>query len=208
MTKTICPSDVTTVPKLLLLHGAGAGLDSPFLQAVMQQCTALGYSIEGFEFSYMQEMRRTGKRRPPPKVEKLLQELKEYLAAETAPVVVIGKSMGGRIATMLAADRLCQPCLSGVVALGYPFHPTGKPEKLRVAHLPDVRVPLLIVQGSRDPFGHREEVPAYPVGDKLALHWLEGGNHDFDIAKNSGRSQQDLIAEAVDRLHQWITAGF
>jgi len=114
--------------------------------------------------------------------------------------VIGGKSMGGRIASMIADDA----GVDGLVCLGYPFHPPGKPEKLRTAHLRDLQTPTLIVQGTRDPFGKPEEVDAYDLSDGIRIVWLEDGDHSFKPRKSSGRTLEQNFGEAIAAIAAFV----
>ncbi|MCK9909282.1 alpha/beta hydrolase, partial [Microbacteriaceae bacterium K1510] len=153
--------------RLLLAHGAGAAMTSPFLETMTRLLNERGMQVSRFEFDYMAARRQGGKRRPPPRAEMLIGEymraVEQLRSAEATPqkLFIGGKSMGGRVAS-LVADNLHQAgSVSGLICLGYPFHPPGKPENLRTAHLERLSCPTLIVQGERDPFGGRAEVESY-----------------------------------------------
>ena len=115
-------------------------------------------------------------------------------------LVIGGKSMGGRIASMLADDVDAH----GLVCLGYPFHPPGKPEKLRTAHLLGLQTPTLIVQGTRDPFGKREEVEGYGLSAAIRLVWLSDGDHSFKPRKSSGRTEEQNLGEAIAAISEFV----
>ncbi|GAA4218792.1 hypothetical protein GGQ68_002554 [Sagittula marina] len=187
---------------VVLAHGAGAAMDSGFMQDMAAALAGQGLRVARFEFAYMAQRRVGGTKRPPPKVDLLCAEYRaavRLLAAE-GPLVIGGKSMGGRVASMVADDL----GVAGLLCLGYPFHPIGKPEKLRVAHLATLQTPTLICQGTRDPFGTRDEVASYPLSDRILLEWLEGGEHDFKPRKRvSGHTQADLIAQAARAVASW-----
>lgn len=176
----------------LLAHGAGAPMDSPFMNAVAAQLGQAGVRVLRFEFPYMAARRTQGGRMPPPRAETLCGVFEETIAA--APVAkaqllfIGGKSMGGRVASLVADRAFRQGGIAGLVCLGYPFHPPGKPDKLRTAHLQDTAVPTLLCQGERDPFGTREEVPTFGLAPAIRLHWLADGNHDLAPRKASGRT--------------------
>lgn len=182
---------------LLFAHGAGAGHRSAFMQQFASALANQGLQVITFDFGYMQQMQATGKRRPPPAIARTVEELAGWyacLAPLTAkPLWLGGKSMGGRAASMLASE---QPC-PGLVIAGYPFHPPKAPDKLRLAHWPDVKAPSLILQGERDPFGTHEEVAAYPLPSCLEVAWLTDGDHDFKPRRASGLNQTILIDEAA-----------
>ncbi len=114
--------------------------------------------------------------------------------------------MGGRVASMVAEALSAEGKIAGLVCLGYPFHPPGAPDKLRTAHLETLSVPTLICQGTRDPFGAREEVKAYPLSKAIRIHWLEDGDHDFRPRKESGRTAKQNLIDAADAVSEWVTA--
>ncbi|MGM0543210.1 MAG: alpha/beta fold hydrolase [Pseudomonadota bacterium] len=182
---------------LLLAHGAGAGHRSAFMQQFAGALADQGLQVITFDFGYMQQMQATGKRRPPPAIARTVEELANWyacLAPLTAtPLWLGGKSMGGRAASMLASEQSCP----GLVLAGYPFHPPKAPDRLRLAHWPDVKAPSLILQGERDPFGTHEEVTAYPLPACLEMAWLTDGDHDFKPRRASGLNQTILIDEAA-----------
>lgn len=187
---------------LVLAHGAGAPMDSSFMQAIAGLLAARGVHVVRFEFAYMAARRAGGGRKPPSRMPQLLQEYRSVLGgvANASRVFIGGKSMGGRVASLLAADGAQNCNVSGLVCLGYPFHPPGKPDKLRTAHLPDLACPALIVQGERDPFGTREEVSAYALPASIAFHWCPAGNHDLAPPKRSQFTAQANLVSAADAI--------
>ncbi|WP_372999632.1 alpha/beta family hydrolase [Marinobacter sp.] len=191
------PSEVV----LILAHGAGAPADSPFMEELAMALGREGISPVRFEFPYMQKRRLDGKKRPPDREPVLL----EYFAGVVdqvraglgagGRVLVGGKSMGGRMASILASQR---EDIDGVVCFGYPFHPPGKPDRWRTGHFQDLKSPMLVLQGTRDPFGKPAEMAGHEKAlDDIRLRWLEGGNHDFQPLKSQSRTQSDLIAMAA-----------
>jgi predicted alpha/beta-hydrolase family hydrolase len=187
------PEDAAST--LLLAHGAGAPMDSEFMNAFAQGLGDRGVQVVRFEFPYMQRAREGHKRGAPDRMPALETCFRETARALGAPerLFIGGKSMGGRVATRVA-DGLG---VRGVIALGYPFHPPGKPQSLRTEHLEALRTPCLIVQGERDPFGTREEVQHYPLSPQVRVAWLEDGDHSFSPRKRSGRTAEQNLAEAV-----------
>jgi hypothetical protein len=184
-----------------LAHGAGAPMDSAFLACFAQGLATRGYRVARFEFPYMSARRRDGSRRPPDRPNVLLdtwQSVIDRLGPEQ--LVIGGKSLGGRMASMIADVAGVQ----GLVCLGYPFHPPGQPEKLRIAHLRTLRTPALILQGTRDPFGRREEVDRYPLSPAIRLHFLEDGDHGFAPRAASGRSERQNWEEALATLLKFL----
>jgi len=192
------PSTAETT--IALAHGAGAAMDSPFMLAMAKGLAAKGLRVARFEFPYM-HARHFG-RQPPPDRMPVLQTCYRAVVAELGGaqnLVLAGKSLGGRVASMLADEVGAL----GLVCLGYPFHPPGKPAQLRTAHLTTLRTPTLIVQGSRDPFGTREELAGYALSPAIGVHFVEDGDHSFAPRKKSGRSEDDALEEAVE-----ATVGF
>lgn len=191
---------------ILLAHGAGAGWDMPFLSQMAEALGGQGFRVARFEFDYMAARRVGGSKRPPPRMPVLEQEYRaavEALACE-GPLILAGKSMGGRVASLIAGELWLAGQIAGLVCLGYPFHPQKKPESLRVAHLADLRVPTLICQGTRDPFGTQDEVVGYALSPSIRLHWLEDGDHDFTPRKRViAASQADHIAGAARAVGEW-----
>jgi predicted alpha/beta-hydrolase family hydrolase len=190
---------------VLLAHGAGAPMDSASLTAVAQALAAEGLRVARFEFGYMASRRTEAGRRPPPRAETLIPEYRqavEELAAER--LVIGGKSMGGRVASMVADDLLAAGRIVGLLCLGYPFHPPERPTQLRTRHLAGLRTPTLICQGTRDPFGTRDEVATYALSDSIDLLWLEDGDHDLKPRKRvSGFSAADHLRTVAGAVSAW-----
>jgi predicted alpha/beta-hydrolase family hydrolase len=189
---------------LLLAHGAGAPMDSASMNATAKALAAAGIRVARFEFGYM-AARRTGHKKPPPKAETVIPE---YVAAvddlgpTDGPLLIGGKSMGGRVASMAADALFDAKRIAGLVCLGYPFHPPGRPTQLRTAHLRDLRTPTLIVQGTRDEFGVPDEVKTYDLSKSIELLWLEDGDHDLKPRKAiSGFTTAQHLQTLADRVH-------
>jgi predicted alpha/beta-hydrolase family hydrolase len=174
---------------VVLATGAGAGMAHPFLQTVAAGLAAAGLAVVRFDFPY----RAAGKGRPDPMP--VLQDALRAVVREhcRARFVLAGKSMGGRVASMLA-DEL-HAC--GCVVFGYPFHPPDQPTKLRTAHLATLRTPTLILQGERDEFGTRAEVAAYPLSPAIEVQWLIDGDHSLVPRKASGGTAAGHLASAI-----------
>jgi len=187
-----------------LAHGAGAPMDSPFMNRVAAGLAARGHRVVRFEFAYM-AARRTGGRRGAPDREPVLRarwkEIVERLGGGSR-VVIGGKSMGGRIASLIADEVRAR----GLVCLGYPFHPPGAPQKLRTAHLADLRTPTLVVQGTRDAFGTRDDVAGYRLSPAIRVHWIEGGDHSFKPPARSGRTEAGNVDEAIAAAAGFVAA--
>ncbi|UOM34906.1 alpha/beta fold hydrolase [Acuticoccus sp. I52.16.1] len=190
---------------LLLAHGAGAPMDSAAMTAIAAALAAQGLRVARFEFAYM-AARREGVRKPPPRAETLLGEYRAALdaLAGTGRVVIGGKSMGGRVASMIADEMHAAGRIAGLVCLGYPFHPPGKPDALRTAHLATLATPTLVCQGTRDPLGTREEVATYTLSGAIELSWLEDGDHDLKPRKRlTGRTLADHLATMAQTVAAW-----
>jgi predicted alpha/beta-hydrolase family hydrolase len=188
---------------ILLAHGAGAPMDSASMNAVAKALAAVGLGVARFEFSYM-AARRTGMgRKPPPRAEMLKDE---YLAAvdelaAASPLIIGGRSMGGRVASMVADTLFAKDAIFGLICLGYPFHPPAKPAQLRTKHLEGLKTPTLICQGTRDGFGTRDEVSSYALSDKIGILWLEDGDHDLKPRKTiSGFAAADHLKTMADAV--------
>jgi uncharacterized protein len=182
---------------IVLAHGAGAGMDTEFMNAFAEGLAGHDIRVVRFEFPYMATRRETGKSRPPDR-EPVLREtwLRVIEAVRAERLFIGGKSMGGRIASLIADEAQ----VAGLVCLGYPFHPTGKPDRLRIEHLQTLKTPTLILQGERDPFGNRQEVEAYRLSKQVRLHWLADGDHSFKPRKASGRTQEENWREGIEAI--------
>jgi predicted alpha/beta-hydrolase family hydrolase len=189
-------------PLLVLAHGAGAPMDSEFMSTMAALLATAGIGVVRFEFPYMQERRRTGSRRPPNPQPVLLECWRQQVAAlgDPARLVIGGKSMGGRMAS-LVADELG---VAGLVCLGYPFHPPGQPEKLRTAHLATLQTPTLIVQGTRDALGNADEVAEYPLAAAIQTCWLEDGDHDLKPRQRSGHTHAGHLHMTAQAVAEFI----
>lgn len=190
------PENGTTI---VLAHGAGAPMDSAPMTAMARGLAAAGLRVARFEFPYMRRRRETGERRPPDR-EPVLRAAWHAVIEELGgadrlndQLIIGGKSMGGRMASYIADEV----GVRGLVCLGYPFHPPGQPDRLRTAHLKDLRTPALIVQGTRDQFGTREDVAGYELSPAIEVVWLEDGDHSFKPRASSGRTEKQNVAEAV-----------
>ena len=196
---------------IALAHGAGQGMDSAFMNAFAEGLVNRGEPPGGlrvvrFEFPYMAARRHTGKQRPPDREPVLLTSWREVIVglAQTGcsreRLLIGGKSLGGRMASLIANEQ----GVAGLVCLGYPFHPPGKPEKLRTDHLIGLQTPTLICQGERDPFGARKEVQGYKLSAVIQLHWLTDGDHGFKPRKASGYSEADNWESAMTAIIRFV----
>jgi uncharacterized protein len=206
MTKFLFDGPDDAEVSILLAHGAGAPMDSASLNASTKALAAAGLCVARFEFDYMASRRTSQAKRPPPRAEKLVSE---YIAVieeldATGPLVIGGKSLGGRVASMTADQLHPSGRIAGLLCLGYPFHPIGKPDQLRTAHLADMQTPTLIVQGTRDVFGSREEVATYKLSNLIEILWLEDGDHDLKPRKAvSGFTVADHMRAMAVRVSSW-----
>jgi len=183
---------------LVLAHGAGGRMNSPFLNFIAEGLAENVIRVVRFEFPYMREHRRVPD--PPAVLMDTWRAVIERLGG--GPQLVIGgKSLGGRIASMIADGAAAR----GLVCLGYPFHPPGKPQQLRTAHLEALRTPTLIVQGERDPFGTPEEVARYRLSPSIRIEWLPDGDHSFKPRRQSGRTENENLAHAVSLVAEFIS---
>jgi predicted alpha/beta-hydrolase family hydrolase len=187
---------------VVLAHGAGAPMDSPFMDTVAEGLAREGIRVVRFEFPYMKARRTGGKRGAPDREPALIEAWREVIArlGGGARLVIGGKSLGGRIASMVADEAgVC-----GLVCLGYPFHPPGQPARLRVKHLETLRTPALIVQGTRDTFGRREEVEQYKLSRQIRIAWVEDGDHSLTPRARSGRTEAQNLAAAVAVVSDFV----
>lgn len=188
--------------RFVFAHGAGAGMDTPFNRAMADLLADQDIATFRFEFAYMAARREGGSRKPPPKAERLMDEYRAAVAAAPrgAPLLIGGKSMGGRVASLVADELYAQGRIVGLVCLGYPFHPPKKPDQLRTAHLLEMRCPTLIIQGDRDPFGSRDEVEALTLPEVIRLHWADDGDHDLGPRGASGYTRKGNLAAAAQAI--------
>jgi len=192
---------------VLLGHGAGAPMDSQSMNATAKALAAAGLRVARFEFGYMANRRTSEGRKPPPRAETLNPEYiaaVEELGPTTGPLVIGGKSMGGRVASMVADELFAAGRIAGLLCLGYPFHPPGRPTQLRTRHLAGLETPTLICQGTRDEFGTPEEVNGYTLSDRIEVLWLEDGDHDLKPRKSvSGFSAADHLKTVANAVSVW-----
>ncbi len=198
------PREASTT--ILLAHGAGAPMDSASMNAIAGALAGADFRVARFEFGYMASRRASGARRPPPRAETLISEYHSAVAGlgTSGPLVIGGKSMGGRVASMLADELFATGRIAGLLCLGYPFHPPGKPELLRTKHLVTLKTPALICQGTRDVFGSRDEVSGYSLSKRIEMLWLEDGDHDLRPRKAvSGFTAGDHLKTMAEKVKTW-----
>lgn len=195
---------------LLLAHGAGAGMETPFLARMTELLVERGVRVVRFEFGYMAARRTGGKRRPAPKAETLIPEYRAAVEAvrggdARGRLAIGGKSMGGRVASMIAEDLRAAGEADALVCLGYPFHPPGMPEKTRTGHLETLSCPTLIIQGERDPFGNQAEVGAYGLSSDIEIVWIGDGDHDLGPRGASGFTRKGNLTVAADAVANFLS---
>ena len=188
----------------LFAHGAGAPMDSTFMKRVAEGIAARGLRVVRFEFPYM-EKRRTEGRRGAPDREPVLKarwiEMVERFGGGPR-VAVGGKSMGGRIASMIADEVGAR----ALVCFGYPFHPPGQPAKQRTAHLQNLSTPALILQGTRDAFGVPDDVAGYELSSSIRVEWIEDGDHSFKPPARSGQTEAGNVDRAIQAAANFLLA--
>ncbi|QEO14879.1 dienelactone hydrolase [Agromyces intestinalis] len=189
---------------VVVAHGAGAGMEHPFLSGFTRALNALGLATLRFNFAYIEQGRRMPGR--PPAAIAAWRAVMQYLQADAAgPVWAAGKSYGGRMASMAVAEGM--PA-AGLVFLGYPLHPPGKPAQLRDAHLPGLTLPMLFVQGANDPFATPNEQLdelASRIGPNAVVDWIEGGGHSFEV-RGRKRPPAEVAADLAPRVAAFVRA--
>ena len=168
-----------------------------------------GWRVVRFEFPFMARRRATGRRQGPDRLPGLEEAFREQVrlertAAPHRPLIVGGKSLGGRVASLLVDALAASEGVRGCLCFGYPFHPPGRPLQLRTGHLADLQTPTLILQGERDPFGRLDEVSTYPLSSRLELEWMPSGDHSFKPTRASGLVEEDNWARAVEAADRFL----
>ncbi|ANQ16333.1 alpha/beta fold hydrolase [Vibrio natriegens] len=188
-------------PLFIFAHGAGAGMEHDFMAAVAKGLVEQGIRVVRFNFPYMMKRAEDGKKRPPDRAPKLIEAYEEVITHfASTPVVIGGKSMGGRMSSLLAENTL----VAGIACLGFPFHPPGKPENYKGEHLATLEKPTLILQGERDTFGKREEFENFTLSDQVSVTFVPDGDHSFKPRKRSGYTEEGNITLAVEHLARFI----
>jgi predicted alpha/beta-hydrolase family hydrolase len=207
---------------IILGHGAGAGQLHPFMRLFASGLAERGFDVMTFNFIYMEQ----GRRVPDPKAKleacyrAVIEAASKHRKLKGNRLVIGGKSMGGRIASQVAAvestdssasakaapGRGTPNSIAALVFLGYPLHPPGRPDKLRDAHLPQIKAPMLFIQGERDAFGTADELRATIKKHHLraTLHVVAGGDHSLKVPKSAGIPESDLYASAMDKIDDWL----
>ena len=211
------PTATSVEATLVLGHGAGAGQTSPFMVSFAEGLAARGLDVITFNFLHTEQGRRAPDRGP--RLEACYRAVVDAVrgrgaGTERRPLLIGGKSMGGRIASQIAAapeenatETGPELGVAGLVLLGYPLHPPGRPERMRDAHLPRIQAPMLVVQGSRDSFGTPDELRAVLAPVPAArLHVVEGGDHSFNIRRKSAPPREEIYATVMEEIVAWVRA--
>ena len=188
--------------RVILAHGAGAHMDSPFMNYFAEALGGEEVHVIRFEFPYMAQRRLDGAKRPPDRQPKLLACWEEVIThfGPADKLVIGGKSMGGRMASLIADPMQ----VKGLLCLGYPFYATGRPDKPRTEHLQDLETPTLIVQGERDSMGNHEAVQKYALSPKIEFFWCPDGDHSFKPRKVSGRTEAENWDAAIVAIQEFL----
>lgn len=188
----------TSKSVILLAHGAGAAMDTTFMNTIALGLAEAGLRLVRFEFPYMMERRISGKRAGPgrasaqtPYYLRIIEDI-----GNPARLIIGGKSFGGRVASMVADEA----GVAGLICLGYPFHPSGNPSKPRTEHLEALSTPALFLQGERDTLGNRLEVDEYRLSPSISIVYLEDGDHSFKPRKGSGKTLDEHMGRAIDEV--------
>ncbi|MDG2244178.1 MAG: alpha/beta fold hydrolase [Rhodospirillaceae bacterium] len=187
---------------VVLAHGAGAPMDSEFMEVFAHGIAGHGHRCVRFEFPYMYERRVTGKKRPPDRQPKLVDTWNSVIDHFGPKNLVIGgKSMGGRIATIVADDAKVR----GLLALGYPFYGAGRADKPRIDHLINIQTPMLVCQGTRDAMGSHETITALTLSKAISYYWSKDGDHSLKPRKKSGRTKDQNWTAALDAIANFLS---
>jgi len=193
---------------VLFAHGAGADMNHQYMEELVGLMNAQQLSVLRFNFPFMDKRKFDGKRRPPDRMPALVACYQSVLAnTETSlPIYIGGKSMGGRVAATLAADKtfMITHQVKGVICLGYPFHPVKKPEKLRLIPLQETQLPVLILQGERDALGSEIEIKEYEISSCCQVHYFNDGDHDLKPRVKSGYSLKQHQSAAINKMRNFI----
>lgn len=191
--------------RILLAHGAGAGMEHAFLAELSRLLAGPDIEVVRFNFPYMSKHALDGKRRPPDRQPALLDHWRQMIKAFAHPrLFLAGKSMGGRMAVELYQESEDEMNAAGLLILGYPFHPPAKPDRWRGEVLKQIKTPTLLLQGERDTFGTRAELTDFPFSSAVSVHWLTDGDHGFKPRKSSGASEQGNLRQAAERIKDFI----
>jgi len=189
----------------LFAHGAGADKDSNWMLEMDSLLSARKIEVIRFNFPYMDKRKEDGKKRPPDRQPKLLEAFRSQIDSISSDKILIigGKSMGGRMASILATEEGYSERIDGVICMGFPFHPPGKPEKFRGEHLESIRTKTLIMQGERDTFGTRDEVAEWKFSKNVSVEFLADGDHSFKPRKKSGLTLEDNLKASAEKVEKF-----
>ncbi len=198
--------------QIIFAHGAGANMHHDFMKQITALFNQNNINVLRFNFPYMDRRAETGKRYPPNRMPMLIDCFKTVVAEAVQnkcinyplPLFIGGKSMGGRVAAMLAGDDDIAQLIQGVFCVGYPFHPPKKPEKLRLEPLQDTQTPIFIVQGDRDTLGAEQEIVDYELSSLCQITFLADGDHSLKPRVKSGFTAQQHMKSAVQRIVVFI----
>ncbi|HKN68709.1 MAG TPA: alpha/beta family hydrolase [Gemmatimonadaceae bacterium] len=181
-------------------HGAGGNMQDRGMQAVAKELRGRGVDVVRFNFPYSE--RKSGRPDPMPVLRACIEAVMAEVEHE-GPLLIGGRSMGGRAASMMAADHVQA---DGLLLLAYPLHPAGKPDQLRDAHLPSITIPTLCLNGTRDALCRRDLMDAVlpRLGKNFQMHWLEGADHSFHVLKSSGRTDAEVMEEIGAATASWL----
>ena len=188
-------------------HGAGADMNSSFISAITELLVAKNISVIRFNFPYMEKRLLDGKKRPPDRMPVLIDDMSQLLGGLKLdlPLFIGGKSMGSRVAASITTSEMINHVnAKGVIAVGYPFHPIGKPEKLRLEPILSNTLPMLIIQGERDKLGSKEEIASYQLPTHCQIEFMRDGDHDIKPRLKSGFTHQEHIEDAANRISTFI----
>ena len=187
--------------RLLLTHGAGAGMTHPVMEHLALGLADGQLQVIRFEFPFMQQIRTTGRRRPPDRAPKLMDYWRTVATEFAHPrLYLAGKSLGGRMASLVADELSPQ----GLILLGFPFVPPANPQQYRGDHLATLATPTLLLQGERDRFGNKEQVANYALSSQITTRWVPDGCHDFKPRKSSGTSHEANLDLMVAAMKEFI----
>jgi predicted alpha/beta-hydrolase family hydrolase len=188
---------------LVCAHGAGGNMADRGILKLAEAFRARGLDVVRFNFLYRE--RKSGRPDAMPRLEECFSAVVAHAVKQIQPkrLIIGGRSMGGRAASMMAAEGFA---CDGLLLLAYPLHPPGQPEKLRVAHLPAIKVPVLCLNGTRDAFCRRDlmEEALKTVTTPWEMHWLEGADHSFHVPKSSGTTDAKVLDEIGDSTKAWV----
>jgi uncharacterized protein len=185
-------------------HGAGGNMNDRGIVQTASTLRSRGLGVVRFNFLYKE--RKSGRPDPMPRLKECITAVVSRVRDEIEPTTLVigGRSMGGRAASMLAADGFA---CDGLLLLAYPLHPPGKPDQLRDAHLPAIKVPVICFNGTRDPFCTPElmEEVLKRVKTEWEMHWVEGADHSFHVLKSSGRTDAEVLDGIGNATEQWVS---